>query len=450
MTLTSKEYINDVLENLSNIHPDKTEFLQTVNEFLPALEGYLDENPEIQEYNLLELIVEPERVVKFRVPWQDDEGKWQVNRGIRVQFNSALGPYKGGIRFNPTVNESIIRFLGFEQIFKNGLTGLPIGGGKGGSDFNPKGKSNAEIMRFCQSFMNELQKHIGPDTDVPAGDMGVSGREIGYLYGQYKRLNSYTPGVLTGKPLEIWGSLGRTEATGHGAVYFVQNALEDRGDSFEGKKVVVSGSGNVANHAVKKAHELGATVIAMSDSNGYVYDSTGIDIDLIMDIKQDHTNSIKQYLDEHGDAEFYKGKSVWSINQNYDIALPCATQNEIDEDLANSVVSSGVKIVAEGANMPVKDQAIKVFKDNEILHCPGKATNAGGVAVSALEMSQNSQRLVWSFEEVDEKTKELMQDIYKLSSETAEKYGHPNDLALGANIAGFDRVAKAMLAQGLV
>lgn len=450
MTVTSKEYINEVLENLSNIHPDKTEFLQTVNEFLPALEAYLDENPEIQEHNLLELIVEPERVVKFRVPWQDDEGKWQVNRGIRVQYNSALGPYKGGIRFNPTVNESIIRFLGFEQIFKNALTGLPIGGGKGGSDFNPKGKSNAEIMRFCQSFMTELQKHIGPDTDVPAGDMGVGGREIGYLYGQYKRLNNYTPGVLTGKPLEFWGSLGRTEATGHGTVYFVQNALEDQGESFEDQKVIVSGAGNVASYAVKKAHELGATVIAISDSNGYIYDSKGIDIDVIMDIKKDHSNSIEQYLEEHSDAEFFEDESIWSIDQQYDIALPSATQNEIDENLANNIVSSGVKIVAEGANMPANDQAIQVFKDNNIVYCPGKAANAGGVAVSAFEMSQNSQRLVWSFEEVDEKTKEIIQDIYKVSSETAEKYGDPNDLALGANIAGFDRVAKAMLAQGLV
>lgn len=450
MAVTSKEYINEVLENLSNIHPDKTEFLQTVNEFLPALESYLDENPEIQEHNLLELIVEPERIVKFRIPWQDDEGKWQVNRGIRVQYNSALGPYKGGIRFTPSVNESIIRFLGFEQIFKNSLTGLPIGGGKGGSDFDPKGKSDTEIMRFCQSFMTELQKHIGPDTDVPAGDMGVGGREIGYLYGQYKRLNSYTPGVLTGKPLEFWGSLGRTEATGHGTVYFVQNALEDQGESFEGKKVVVSGSGNVASYAVKKAHELEATVIAISDSNGYIYDANGIDIDVIMDIKKDHSNSIEQYLEEHSDAEFFEGESIWSIDQEYDVALPCATQNEIDEELANQIISSGVKIVAEGANMPANDQAIQVFKDNKIVYCPGKAANAGGVAVSALEMSQNSQRLVWSFDEVDEKTKEIIQDIYKISSETAKKYGDPNNLALGANIAGFDRVAKAMLAQGLV
>jgi len=450
MSEKTRTYIQEVIENVENTHPEKEEFLQTIKEVLPSLEAYLDENSEVMEKNLLSFLVEPERIIKFRVPWQDDEGKWQVNRAMRVQFNSAIGPYKGGIRFDPSVTESIIRFLGFEQVFKNSLTGLPIGGGKGGSDFNPKGKSEAEIMRFCQSFMTELHKHIGPDTDVPAGDIGVRGREVGYLYGQYKRLNSFQPGVLTGKPIEFWGSLGRTEATGYGTVYFVQNVLSDRDDSFEGKDVVVSGSGNVAIHAMKKATELGACVIACSDSRGYIFDPSGIDIDLVDEIKQNHTNSLAAYVDTHADAEFFEGENVWSIDKKYDIALPCATQNEIDQDLAGQIVDAGAKIVAEGANMPANDEAIKVFKDNQIIHCPGKAANAGGVAVSALEMSQNSQRLAWSFEEVDEQLKEIMKDIYTKCTETAEKYSTKDDLALGANIAGIDRVLKSMLAQGLV
>lgn len=447
---SSKEYIDQVISNVKEKHPEKTEFIQAVEEFLNGIEKYLDNHPEIIEKNLLSLLVAPERVIKFRVPWQSDTGEWCVNEGIRVQYNSALGPYKGGIRFDPSVNESIIRFLGFEQIFKNSLTNLPIGGGKGGSDFDPKGKSDSEIMRFCQSFMTELQKYIGPNVDVPAGDIGVHAREVSYMYGQYKRLNEITPGVLTGKPLTFWGSIGRTEATGYGLIYFVKNLLDDRNDSFEGKKVVVSGAGNVANHAMKKVTEYGATVIACSDRGGYLTDPNGIDADSVIEIKRDPNNTLADYIESHEGSHYHENKSVWELEEEYDIALPCATQNEIDESLAENIVNSGVKIIAEGANMPVNNKGTKVFESNDIIHCPGKAANAGGVAVSALEMSQNSQRLSWTFEEVDEKLQQIMKDIYEACSEAAVEHGDEDNLSLGANIAGARKVLKAMEAQGIV
>lgn len=447
--LTAKAYIDQVLAETKEKHAGKEEFIQAVEEFLPTLEPYLNDHTEIVEKNLLSLIVEPERLIQFRVPWQDDEGKWQVNRAYRVQYNSAIGPYKGGLRFHPTTNESIVRFLGFEQIFKNSLTGLPIGGGKGGSDFDPKGKTDAEVMRFCQSFMTEFQKHIGPDIDVPAGDIGVGGREIGFLFGQYKRLNGFSAGVLTGKPVSSWGSLARTEATGYGLVYFVQNALEDRNDSFQGKKVVVSGSGNVSIYAIQKAQELGATVLTCSDSSGYIYDPEGIDLELVKDIKEVRRGRIKEYLEQHPNATYVEG-SVWSLKESYDIALPCATQNEIDAELAQKMADAGVKIVAEGANMPSSKEAIDLYQDQNILYCPGKAANAGGVAVSALEMAQNSARLAWTFDRVDDELKSIMKNIYTACSETATKYAEKDNLMAGANIAGFDRVVQTMLSQGLV
>lgn len=447
--LTAKAYIDQVLAETKEKHAGKEEFIQAVEEFLPTLEPYLNDHTEIVEKNLLSLIVEPERLIQFRVPWQDDEGKWQVNRAYRVQYNSAIGPYKGGLRFHPTTNESIVRFLGFEQIFKNSLTGLPIGGGKGGSDFDPKGKTDAEVMRFCQSFMTEFQKHIGPDIDVPAGDIGVGGREIGFLFGQYKRLNGFSAGVLTGKPVSSWGSLARTEATGYGLVYFVQNALEDRDDSFQGKKVVVSGSGNVSIYAIQKAQELGATVLTCSDSSGYIYDPEGIDLELVKDIKEVRRGRIKEYLEQHPNATYVEG-SVWSLKESYDIALPCATQNEIDAKLAQKMADAGVKIVAEGANMPSSKEAIDLYQDQSILYCPGKAANAGGVAVSALEMAQNSARLAWTFDRVDDELKSIMKNIYTACSETATKYAEKDNLMAGANIAGFDRVVQTMLSQGLV
>lgn len=446
----SQAYIESIIKGVKEKHPEMKEFIQAVEEFLGSMEQYLDNNPEIIEKNLLAHLVIPERIVKFRVPWQKDDGKWEVNEGIRVQFNSALGPYKGGLRFDPSVNESIIRFLGFEQIFKNSLTNLPIGGGKGGSDFNPKGKSDSEIMRFCQSFMTELQKHIGPNMDVPAGDIGVHGKEISFMYGQYKRLREITPGVITGKPLEFWGSIGRTEATGYGLVYFVKNLLDDKDDSFEGKRVVVSGAGNVASHAMKKAAEYGAEVIACSDRHGYLVDPNGIDADSVIEIKRDPNNTLEDYLEGHEDATYYKDKSVWEIEESYDIALPCATQNEITKEFAQNIVDSGAFVVAEGANMPVQNEALEVFIENDIIHCPGKAANAGGVAVSALEMSQNSQRLSWTFEKVDQELQGIMKDIYDSCSQAAEEYGDKQNLALGANIAGADKVLKAMAAHGLV
>ena len=443
------EYVEQIQKNLEAKDPNQEEFLQAVEEFLPTVIPFLEEHPEYVEKNILGMIIEPERMVQFRVPWQDDKGNWQVNRGYRVQFNSAIGPYKGGLRFHPSVNLSILKFLGFEQIFKNVLTGLPIGGGKGGSDFDPKGKTDAEVMRFCQSFMTELQKHIGPSLDVPAGDIGVGGRDIGYLYGQYQRLNQFDAGVLTGKPLGFGGSLIRPEATGYGLVYYTEEMLKANGQSFAGKKVVISGSGNVAQYALQKATELGATVISVSDSNGYVIDENGIDFDLLTDVKEKRRARLTEYAAEKPTATYYEG-SVWTYAGNYDIALPCATQNEIDGDAAKRLVAQGVKVVSEGANMPSNIDAINVYKENGILYGPAKAANAGGVAVSALEMSQNSQRLSWTREEVDGRLKDIMTNIFNTAKTTAETYGLGKDYLAGANIAAFENVANAMIAQGLV
>lgn len=438
-------YLKNVLNKVEEKYAGEPEFTQAVREFLPSIEAYVDQHSEIEENNLLELIVEPERIIQFRVPWQDDNNRWQVNTAYRVQFNSALGPYKGGMRFNPSVTPSVVKFLGFEQTFKNALTYLPIGGGKGGADFDPKGKSDAEIMRFCQSLMTELQKYIGPSMDVPAGDMGVGKREVGYLYGQYKRLNQAEPGVLTGKPVNSWGSLGRTEATGYGVLYFAKNLLEDKGESLEGKRVVISGKGNVAYYAAEKAIELGATVIAMSDTTGYIYQDNGIDLEVIKDIV-DNNDSFSDLTD----GTFVANASAFMVEAPFDLALPCATQNEVGLEEAKNIVKQGAKYVLEGANMPNTDEAVAYYKDNNVIFGPGKAVNAGGVAVSALEMTQNSQRLSWTFEEVDEQLKSIMENIYKLVSETASKYGVGNDLQLGANIAGFMRVSEAMIQQGLV
>lgn len=444
-------YIKRVLDNVKQKHSDKPEFVQAVEEFLPTLEPYLKEHPEIENNNVLELLIEPERIIQFRIPWEDDNGKWHVNLGWRVQYNSALGAYKGGIRFNPTVNESILRFLGFEQTFKNALTNQALGGGKGGSDFDPRGKSEREIMRFVQSFMTELQHYIGPNLDVPAGDIGVGHREIGYMYGQYKRLNQPHAGVLTGKPTSMFGSFGRTEATGYGLIYFTVNALEDNGETLKSKKVVVSGSGNVSTYAVKKATELGAKVIAVSDSSGFVIDNDGVKAETMKELKKRGSGSLKYYTELYPNAEYVENESVWSADLKYDIAFPCATQNEINEEMALNMVACGVQGVFEGANMPSNDAAIAVYKQNDILYGLGKAANAGGVAVSSLEMAQNAQREQWTFEEVDERLKIIMKDIYLLCSETAEKYVHDRkNLQAGANIAGFAKVADAMLMQGLV
>lgn len=450
--MSARDYIKRVLESVEEKHIDKPEFIQAVKEFFPTLEPYLEEHPEIKKNNILEIIVEPERIIQFRVPWEDDHGNWQVNLGWRVQYNSALGPYKGGIRFNPTVNESILRFLGFEQTFKNALTSLPLGGGKGGSDFDPNGKSEREVMRFTQSFMSELQKYIGPDLDVPAGDMGVGHREIGYMYGQYKRLNRPEPGVLTGKPTNQWGSFGRTEATGYGLVYFAENALWNNEERLAKKKVVVSGTGNVSTYTVEKATQLGAIVIAVSDSQGYVYDENGIDAETLKELKNRGSGALKYYEEFHPEAEYHKGESVWRASFKYDIAFPCATQNEINQKMAENLAQNcGIKAIFEGANMPSTDEAVQVYKENNILYGLGKAANAGGVAVSALEMAQNSQREQWTAEKVDERLQVIMQDIYTLCSDTAEKYvGDKNNLHAGANIAGFARVANAMIQQGLV
>ncbi len=411
--------------------------------------GVAEAHPEYIERGVFESIVEPERIIKFRVPWVDDNGKVQINRGYRIQFNSAIGPYKGGLRFHPSVYEGIIKFLGFEQIFKNSLTGLPIGGGKGGSDFDPKGKSDMEVMRFCQSFMTELSKHIGADTDVPAGDIGVGGREIGYLFGQYKRLRNENVGVLTGKGLNYGGSLVRTEATGYGLCYYTEAMLKDHGSSFEGKTVAISGSGNVAIYACEKATQLGAKVITMSDSNGYIIDNNGIDLDLIKQLKEVQRKRISEYVNTHPEAEYHEGcKGVWTVK--CDIALPCATQNELDGESAKALVANGVIAVCEGANMPSTPEAITEFHSNGVLFGPAKATNAGGVATSALEMSQNSSRYNWKFEKVDKRLKKIMENIYKNSCEAAKKYGMEGNLVAGANIAGFLKVADAMMAQGIV
>ncbi|HFH9922165.1 TPA: NADP-specific glutamate dehydrogenase [Streptococcus suis] len=445
----AKAYIQASFEAVKARNPHETEFLQAVEELFSTLEPVFEAHPEYIEENILARIVEPERVISFRVPWTDKDGNVQVNRGYRVQFNSAVGPYKGGLRFHPTVNQSILKFLGFEQIFKNVLTGLPIGGGKGGSDFDPKGKTDAEIMRFCQSFMTELQKHIGPSLDVPAGDIGVGGREIGYMYGQYKRLRQFDAGVLTGKPLGFGGSLIRPEATGYGLVYFTDNMLAANGKSFKDQTVLISGSGNVAQYAVQKATELGAKVISVSDSNGYIIDETGIDFDLLVDIKEKRRARLTEYATEKATAKYFEG-SVWNYDGKADIALPCATQNEINGDQAVALVKNGVYCVAEGANMPSDLDAIKVYKENGVLYGLAKAANAGGVAVSALEMSQNSLRLSWTREEVDGRLKDIMANIFKTAKETAEKYDLGTDYLAGANIAAFEQIADTMIAQGLV
>ncbi|MBS6006382.1 MAG: NADP-specific glutamate dehydrogenase [Clostridium baratii] len=448
--MNGREYVNEVLAKVKERNKGEEEFIDAVTEVLESLIPVFDKNPDYIKEGILERIVEPERQIFFRVPWVDDNGKVQVNRGFRVQFNSAIGPYKGGLRFHPSVNQSIIKFLGFEQIFKNSLTGLPIGGGKGGSDFDPKGKSDREVMRFCQSFMAELCKHIGSDIDVPAGDIGVGGREIGYMYGYYKKIrNTSEQGVLTGKGLSYGGSLGRKEATGYGLVYFTEEMLKDNGTSFDGKTVVISGSGNVAIYAAEKAKELGAKVVALSDSNGYIYDENGINLDVVKDIKEVKRGRIKEYLNYVSTAKYEEGcKNIWKIK--CDIALPCATQGEIDEESAKILIGNGVKAVSEGANMPSTLEAIKVFQDNKIMFGPAKAANAGGVACSALEMSQNSIRLSWTREEVLEKLKDIMVMIYKNASEASKEYGDEGNILMGANIAGFLKVCDAMMAQGIV
>ncbi|MCC3373757.1 NADP-specific glutamate dehydrogenase [Cohnella sp. REN36] len=443
-------YVHSVYEAVIARNPHEKEFHQAVKEILDSLVPVFARHPRFRESGILERIVEPERVITFRVPWVDDQGTVQVNRGFRVQFNSALGPYKGGIRFHPSVNASIVKFLGFEQIFKNALTGQPIGGGKGGSDFDPKGKSDQEIMRFTQSFMTELFKYIGPDSDVPAGDIGVGAREIGYMFGQYKRIrSSHEAGVLTGKGLGYGGSLARKEATGYGCVYFVGEMLKARGLGFEGKTVVVSGSGNVSIYAMEKARELGAKVVACSDSGGYIYDPNGIDVEAVKQLKEVEYKRISEYVKRHPGSTYTEGcTGIWSIP--CDIALPCATQNEIDADAARTLVANGVIAVGEGANMPSTLEAIEVFLEGDVLFGPAKAANAGGVAVSALEMAQNGMRLSWSFEEVDAKLHVIMRNIYESSMRAAEEHGHPGNLLVGANIAGFLRVADAMLVQGIV
>lgn len=447
MSVESK--ISAVYEQLKKRNPGEPEFLQAVTEIFDSLRVIADVKPHYLDHGLLERLTEPERQVMFRVPWVDDNDDVHVNRGYRVQFSSALGPYKGGLRFHPSVNLGIIKFLGFEQIFKNSLTGLAMGGAKGGSDFDPKGKSDVEVMRFCQSFMTELSRHIGPDTDVPAGDIGVGGREIGFLFGQYKRLrNRFDAGVLTGKGLDWGGSLARTEATGYGLVYFLQNMLEADNQELSGAKVTVSGSGNVAIYAIEKVQQLGATVIGFSDSNGWVSTPNGVDVEALKDIKENRRLRVSDYAKEVEGAQFHAEGSIW--DQPCDIALPCATQNEIHSEDAQKLVDNGVKYVAEGANMPDTNEAIDIYREHGVRFAPGKASNAGGVAVSGLEMAQNSQREPWSFETVDNKLRDIMTDIYTSSADTAAEYGHEGDLVTGANIAGFTKVADAMLDQGIV
>ncbi len=440
-------YLKGIYEELEGRYSYQPEYLQAVYEVLESLEPLIEKDSKYQDNAVVERIVYPERLIEFRVAWEDDNGKVQVNRGYRVQFNSAIGPYKGGLRFHPTVNQSVLKFLGFEQIFKNSLTGLPMGGGKGGSDFDPKGKSDAEVMRFCQAFMTELSKHIGADTDVPAGDIGVGGREIGYMFGQYKKLRNEFTGVLTGKGLNWGGSLARTEATGFGLCYYTDEMLKANGKSFEGKKVIVSGSGNVAIYANQKATELGAKVIAMCDSNGYIVDENGIDYKIIQEIKEVKRDRIKTYLDYVPTAKYVEGKGIWTVPA--DIALPCATQNELNGEDAETLIKNGVIAVAEGANMPSTPEAVIAFQKAGVLFAPAKASNAGGVATSGLEMSQNSIRMSWTFEEVDEKLHDIMRNIYKSCAEAAEEVGMPGNLVVGANVAGFKKVADAMIAQGL-
>ena len=442
------EYLASVYDAVCKKDPDQPEFLQAVREVLESLEPVVEKRPDIVKTGVIERMVEPERTITFRISWVDDSGKVQVNRGYRVQFNSAIGPYKGGMRFHPSVNLSVIKFLGFEQTFKNSLTGLPMGGGKGGSDFDPKGKSDAEIMRFCQALMTELSKHIGADTDVPAGDIGVGAREIGYMFGQYKRLRNEFTGVLTGKSLTYGGSLARKEATGFGLCYFTKEMLADAGMSFEGKTVIVSGSGNVAIYAAQKATELGARVVAMSDSSGYVYDANGIDLDVMKQIKEVERARIVEYANRVDGAVFTPGcRGIWTVK--CDVALPCATQNELDKEGAEALVANGVKAVAEGANMPSTPEAVAVFQSNGVLFAPAKAANAGGVATSGLEMTQNSMRLSWTFDEVDAKLHDIMVNIYHNASKAAKDYGMEGNLVAGANIAGFLKVADAMMWQGI-
>ena len=440
--------LKNVMDDVIRRNPNEPEFHQAVFEVLESLEVVAQSHPEWVEAGIFERIVEPERQILFRVTWVDDAGKVHVNRGFRIQFNSAIGPYKGGLRLHPSVNASILKFLGFEQILKNSLTGLPIGGAKGGSDFDPKGKSDNEVMKFCQSFMTELHKHIGHDTDIPAGDIGTGTREIGYMYGQYKRLENTFTGVLTGKGLAWGGSLVRTEATGYGLCYIMEEALKTKGKSFKGSIVLISGSGNVSIYAAEKVGHLGGKVITMSDSNGYIYDENGIDLSTVKEIKEVRRGRISEYVKVHPTAKYYEGCcGVWSVKG--DIALPSATQNEIDEDSAKLMVSNGCIAVGEGANMPSTPEAISIFKDNKVIYVPGKAANAGGVATSALEMSQNSMRYSWTFEEVDVRLKDIMTNIYKQISYVAKKYGREDDLEFGANVAGFLKVAQAMYDQGM-
>ncbi|MBQ5313771.1 MAG: NADP-specific glutamate dehydrogenase [Oscillospiraceae bacterium] len=447
--MINNNYVKKVYEKLESKYSHEKEFLQAAKEVLETLEPVVEKDPQIEKLAILERITEPERMISFRVSWVDDNGNVQVNTGYRCQFNSAIGPYKGGIRFHPSVNQSVIKFLGFEQTFKNSLTGLAMGGGKGGSDFDPKGKSDMEIMRFCQSFMTELYRHIGQFTDVPAGDIGVGKREVGYMFGQYKRLANEFAGVFTGKALEFGGSLGRTQATGYGLCYFTQRMLKKLRDTdFDDKKVVVSGSGNVAIYAAEKAIELGAKVVAMSDSNGYIYDRNGIDLDVIKEIKEVRRGRIKEYLDTYPSAVYVDNcREIWTVP--CDVALPCATQNELDENAAKTLVANGCMAVAEGANMPSTPQAVEVFLNSDILYAPGKASNAGGVATSGLEMSQNSLRLSWTFEEVDARLKDIMENIFDTCYETSKKYSDGKNLVAGANIAGFVKVCEAMKIQGV-
>ena len=447
--MNAKDYVEEVLEKIRTKNSGEDEFIAATTEVLQSLIPVIERNPQYIEHNILERIVEPDRQIIFSVPWMDDKGKVRVNRGFRIQFSNAIGPYKGGLRFHPSVNLSIIKFLGFEQIFKNALTGRPIGGGKGGSDFDPKGKSDMEVMRFCQSFMNELSKHIGENIDVPAGDIGVGGREIGYLYGQYKKIKGASePGVLTGKGLVYGGSLGRPEATGYGLVYYLNEILSHKGIEMAGLKAVVSGSGNVALFAIEKLAELGVKTVACSDSNGYIYDEAGIDLEVVKQIKDVERKRIEEYLARVGRGEYHKGfRKIWDVK--CDIALPCSTQNEINKKDATKLADNGVIIVCEGANMPSTLEAQDVYRERNILFGPAKASNAGGVAVSALEMAQNSMRMYWEFEEVDAMLRDIMKKIYDDSSKMAEEYGDKDNLVMGANIAGFIKVADAMVSQGI-
>ena len=450
--MVANTVLQAVYEQVVGRNPGEAEFHQAVKEVLDCLGPVLEKHPEYVEAGILERLVEPERQIIFRVPWQDDRGEFRVNRGFRIEFNSALGPYKGGIRFHPTVYLGIIKFLGFEQVLKNSLTGLMMGGGKGGADFDPKGKSDAEVMRFCQSFMTELFRHIGPDTDVPAGDIGVGEREIGFMFGQYKRICNEFTGAFTGKGLEWGGLLVRTEATGYGLVYIIDEALRDKGktvDDLEGMTVSISGAGNVAIYATEKVQQLGGKVVTLSDSNGFIYDPAGVKLDTVKQIKEVERKRIKEYVATHKNAQYTEGcNDIWNVK--CDIALPCATQNELDEAAAQTLVKNGCIAVGEGANMPCTPEAVRVFHENNVLFLPGKAANAGGVAVSGLEMAQNSQRVSWTFEKADAELRKIMVTIYKNASQAAEEYGYPGNFVAGANIAGFIKVANAMLAQGLV